>query len=71
MGLNIHTPTGFPRTVEQAKALADEVGVDSVINLKVPFDVIVKRLEGRWMHAPSGRVYNQDWNPPREPVRID
>ncbi|XP_071800083.1 GTP:AMP phosphotransferase AK3, mitochondrial-like isoform X1 [Asterias amurensis] len=62
---------GFPRTVEQAKALADEVGVDSVINLKVPFDVIVKRLEGRWMHAPSGRVYNQDWNPPREPGKDD
>ncbi|XP_071800084.1 GTP:AMP phosphotransferase AK3, mitochondrial-like isoform X2 [Asterias amurensis] len=38
---------GFPRTVEQAKALADEVGVDSVINLKGKDDVTGELLTQR------------------------
>ncbi|XP_022109859.1 GTP:AMP phosphotransferase AK3, mitochondrial-like isoform X1 [Acanthaster planci] len=62
---------GFPRTVEQAKALADSIALDTVINLDVPFDVIVSRLEGRWVHAPSGRVYNLEWNPPKEAGKDD
>jgi len=63
---------GFPRTLSQCKALdAKKVPVDRVINLNVPFDVIVNRLKHRWIHPPSGRVYNLEFNPPKSPMRDD
>ena len=39
--------------------------MDAVINLDVPFTTIQERLGGRWTHLPSGRVYNDTFNPPR------
>jgi len=39
--------------------------VDHVVALNVPADEIVNRLKDRWVHAPSGRVYNFLWNPPK------
>nr|XP_057912199.1 GTP:AMP phosphotransferase AK3, mitochondrial [Doryrhamphus excisus] len=62
---------GFPRTVNQAEALDDAYRVDTVINLNVPFHTIKERLTSRWTHLPSGRVYNVDFNPPKEPGRDD
>ncbi|OWF35543.1 GTP:AMP phosphotransferase AK3, mitochondrial [Mizuhopecten yessoensis] len=56
---------GFPRTVPQAKALYNEKPVDLVINLNVPFEVIIDRIKGRWTHAPSGRIYHTEFNPPK------
>lgn len=56
---------GFPRTLLQAKALSSSQKVDFVINLDVPFDTIRQRLEKRWIHKPSGRVYHTDWSPPK------
>ncbi|XP_077863527.1 GTP:AMP phosphotransferase AK3, mitochondrial-like [Saccoglossus kowalevskii] len=32
---------------------------------QVPFDVIIERLESRWIHPRSGTVYNLLWNPPK------
>lgn len=32
-------------------------------------DEIVQRVAGRWTHLPSGRVYNTEFNPPKNPVR--
>lgn len=61
-------PAGFPRTVAQAEALDSVYDVDSVINLDVPFQTIRERLTSRWVHLPSGRVYNIDFNPPKKPV---
>ncbi|XP_055064907.1 GTP:AMP phosphotransferase AK3, mitochondrial [Misgurnus anguillicaudatus] len=58
---------GFPRTVAQAEALDSVCDVDSVINLDVPFQTIRERLTSRWVHLPSGRVYNIDFNPPKKP----
>lgn len=58
---------GFPRTVAQAEALDAVCDVDSVINLDVPFQTIRERLTSRWVHLPSGRVYNVDFNPPKKP----
>jgi adenylate kinase len=60
---------GFPRNLTQAKSL-DSMGVniDKVISLNVPFDIIIKRLENRWIHNKSGRVYNLEFNPPKIPV---
>lgn len=59
---------GFPRTPAQAEAL-DELlkGFDSEVAvvpfIKVPDEVLVERLSGRWM-SQSGRVYHEKYNPP-------
>ena len=37
------------------------------MNLDVPRDVILERIANRMVHAPSGRVYNMNWNPPKVP----
>ncbi|KAK0069848.1 GTP:AMP phosphotransferase AK3, mitochondrial-like [Biomphalaria glabrata] len=57
---------GFPRTVEQAKALIRSQPIDIVINLRVPFEVIIDRIKGRWTHLPSGRIYHTEFNPPKK-----
>ncbi|XP_055642067.1 GTP:AMP phosphotransferase AK3, mitochondrial [Toxorhynchites rutilus septentrionalis] len=56
---------GFPRTPEQAEDLWQAEKIDTVINLDVPFDVIIDRLKSRWVHLPSGRVYNIGFNDPK------
>ena len=38
---------GFPRTIDQAKALDQTVQVDLVINLDVPNETIVDRISDR------------------------
>jgi len=69
--INMYNPSwvldGFPRTINQAKALENK-DIDRVISLCVPFEEIMKRLRNRWVHAPSGRVYNLEFNPPKVPV---
>ena len=60
---------GFPRTPAQAKALEgllEELGggVKVVPYIKVPDEVLVERLSGRWMSS-SGRVYHALYNPPK------
>jgi adenylate kinase len=60
---------GFPRTPAQAEALEDllnkfDAGVRVVPYIKVPDDVLVERLSGRWM-SHSGRVYHALYNPPK------
>ncbi|XP_052898729.1 GTP:AMP phosphotransferase AK3, mitochondrial [Anopheles moucheti] len=62
---------GFPRTREQADDLWNQERIDSVINLDVPFDVIIERIQSRWVHLPSGRVYNVGFNDPKTPGRDD
>lgn len=62
---------GFPRTLSQAQALSkDKIEFETVVNLNVPFEEIVNRLKHRWIHAPSGRVYNLEYNPPKNVVCI-
>lgn len=56
---------GFPRTVPQAEALSESVRIDTVINLNVPDSTIIDRIRGRWVHVPSGRVYHDEYNPPK------
>ena len=58
-------PPGFPRTVAQAEALDSVYSVDTVLNLDVPFQTIQQRLTSRWLHLPSGRVYNINFKPPK------
>lgn len=56
---------GFPRTLAQAEALASAgVALDAVIEIDVPFDVIIERMSGRRVHS-SGRTYHVVYNPPK------
>ncbi|CAF1546848.1 unnamed protein product [Adineta steineri] len=61
---------GYPRTLNQAKLLDKEMQIDHVVALNVPNDEIVNRLKDRWIHAPSGRIYNLLWNPPKVAVNL-
>ncbi|KAI9314754.1 adenylate kinase-domain-containing protein [Dichotomocladium elegans] len=63
---------GFPRTISQAQALDAKLQqlaqpLNLVINLEVPEEVILERIMDRWVHIPSGRVYNLSYNPPKVP----
>lgn len=49
---------GFPRTIEQAKALDKIASVDGVILLTVPDRIIVERLSTRRICRNCGEVYN-------------
>jgi len=56
---------GFPRTIPQAEAMVEQgVKIDSVVEIDVADDVIVKRISGRRVHEGSGRVYHVEHNPP-------
>jgi len=60
---------GFPRNLKQAEALHQgETMPEIVVDLQVPFEVIIDRISKRWIHEPSGRVYNLDFNKPKVPV---
>ena len=57
---------GFPRTIPQAEALAQQnIRIDSVIEIKVEDDQIIARLAGRRVHQTSGRIYHITNNPPK------
>ncbi len=49
---------GFPRTLEQAKALDQITDIDIVILLNLPEELIVKKLAGRRVCEKCGKIYN-------------
>ncbi|MEX2482641.1 MAG: adenylate kinase [Gammaproteobacteria bacterium] len=63
---------GFPRTIAQAEGLAaGGVEIDTVIEIAVDDEEIVRRMAGRRVHPASGRTYHIEFNPPRVPDRDD
>ena len=67
---------GFPRTPAQADALAELLaGFDGMVNavpfIKVPDDVLIERLTGRWTCRTCGAVYHEKFNPPKGPGVCD
>jgi adenylate kinase len=56
---------GFPRTAAQASSLDGILPINFVVHLSTPPAAIISRIASRWVHAPSGRVYNTDFNPPK------
>jgi adenylate kinase len=56
---------GFPRTAVQAVQLDNIVPINLVVNLNTPSDIIIDRICNRWVHEPSGRVYNTTFNAPK------
>lgn len=62
---------GFPRTATQASSLERLVPINLVVHLLTPPAVIISRIASRWVHPASGRVYNTEFNAPKEPGRDD
>ncbi|KAF2118362.1 adenylate kinase-like protein [Lophiotrema nucula] len=62
---------GFPRTATQAKQIDDIVPINMVVNINTPSEIIIDRICNRWVHAPSGRVYNTTFNAPKVPGKDD
>ncbi|MBI4282240.1 MAG: adenylate kinase [Chloroflexi bacterium] len=61
---------GFPRTVEQARALEEALGkrgesIDRVANIRVSEKELVLRLGGRWICRRCQRPYHEVNSPPR------
>ncbi|KAJ7581465.1 adenylate kinase [Mycena floridula] len=61
---------GFPRTLVQGEMLDKHlreqgVPISLVVNLDVPDQIILSRISDRWVHLPSGRVYNYSYNRPK------
>ncbi|EKM82636.1 hypothetical protein AGABI1DRAFT_97595 [Agaricus bisporus var. burnettii JB137-S8] len=61
---------GFPRTLIQGELLnahlkKHNTPLTLVLNIDVPDNVILHRISDRWIHSPSGRVYNMSYNRPK------
>lgn len=61
---------GFPRTMQQAEALAhllaeEKRGIDKVVYVSVPLELVVERLTGRLSCPKDGSVYHVKYNPPK------
>jgi adenylate kinase len=61
---------GFPRTIEQAKALdkqLSELGrrITAAVLIDVPDEEVVRRLSGRRVCVKSGHIYHVDDDPPK------
>jgi adenylate kinase len=62
---------GFPRNLDQAKALDDalareEKAIDKAIYIEVPTEELVRRLSGRWNCRQCGAVYHEQSMPPKQ-----
>ena len=60
---------GFPRTIEQADALAASLAehgrsLTAALLIDAPDDVVVQRISGRRISPSTGRVYHVDFDPP-------
>jgi adenylate kinase len=67
---------GFPRTLQQAKALDQalkerERTIDKAIYIEVPDEELVKRLSGRWLCRNCQTPYHIPNSPPRMPGKCD
>ena len=61
---------GFPRTVKQAEALDEllfdlDMGLDKVVALHVPEEVVLERLTGRMGCTRCGEIYHARSKPPK------
>ncbi len=62
---------GYPRTVDQAKALAEMVAIDAVIAFEIPESELVERLTQRRACPRCGTIYNLKTQPPKVRGRCD
>lgn len=62
---------GFPRTIQQAEALADaleQMGkeIDHLIDIEIDYDILFERLTGRWTCKECGEGFHKTINPPQK-----
>ena len=58
---------GFPRNLEQGKALDNaKISIDLVLYLSIEEAEIISRMSGRRVHLTSGRSYHIVHNPPKK-----
>jgi len=64
---------GFPRTTIQATQLDALIPINLAVLIRTPTSVLLDRIAGRWVHPPSGRVYNTTWpgSTPKVPFKDD
>ncbi len=62
---------GYPRTIEQAKALEKITRIDVVIQLTVPDWIIIERLSTRRICKNCGEVYNLRYLKPKKDMICD
>jgi adenylate kinase len=62
---------GFPRTILQAKKLAEIIDIDIVINMNVSNEIIIKRLSSRVTCKDCGEVFNTINVKPKEEGKCD
>lgn len=67
---------GFPRTLDQAKALDEMLAdlgkkIDAVIDINVPEEVLVERLTGRYMCRSCGASFHKVFKPTKVEGRCD
>ncbi len=67
---------GFPRTIAQAQALDKGLqamgrSITCALYLKVPREVLLRRLSGRYICRAHQHVYNIYTNPPKVPGKCD
>jgi adenylate kinase len=61
---------GFPRTIEQAKALDEQLGelgrrVTAALLVDVPDEEVIRRLSGRRVCVKAGHNYHVEFDPPK------
>jgi len=57
---------GFPRTVEQADALGEQIHIDLALNLDVEDSELLNRLTKRRSCPKCNAVYHLEYNPPKK-----
>jgi adenylate kinase len=67
---------GFPRTIPQAEALDQALAdqgraIDAVLYIKVPEDLLMARLTGRWGCPQCGAIYHELTSPPKQSGKCD
>jgi adenylate kinase len=67
---------GFPRTIPQAEALAGlletmNAPLNYVVNMTVPVEEILRRMNGRFTCQDCGRMFNLTLDPPQTPGLCD
>jgi adenylate kinase len=56
---------GFPRNETQASQIEKLIPINFVVNIQTAPEIIIDRISNRFVHGPSGRVYNSTFNPPK------
>lgn len=63
---------GFPRTIEQAEALAElDFSLDAVLNIEVSDQEVINRLSGRRVCEDCGATFHLEYDPPEKDMSCD